>query len=225
MKKYLLILSMVMVLGANGAMVSAHDEKVKDGNDQQMQSGDRNSNDGGGDQQSTVLPTESDFNFSVDSTNHIATLLYADGTPLANASVTVKNGESGQEGDIEMNQVADANGVFDYSQWVSQGAKVLRITDPNSSGTIEYYLDNGTMTIEAGKNKSADGSGHSHGGGSTTTYALIGGAVVLIGAGTGIVMMKKKKAKAEFEASKKVKGKKPKPATNKKTQEIPAPNV
>lgn len=183
----------------NTAMVFAHDEKSSD-------NGERTKDGSGTDQQQVATATASDFDFSFDSATSTATLLYADGTPLANAAVTVKNGETGETGDIEKDQAADANGVFDYSKWVDKGVKVLRITDPKTNSAIEYNVENGTMNIEAGRNKSGDGSGHSHGGvSSTTTYMAIAGVVVVIGIGAGVVVSKQKKKKAAFEAEQQAK--------------------
>lgn len=176
--------------------------------------GESSTDKGSGDTTQTATVTEADFDFSVDSTTNIATLLYADGTPLANAAVTVKNGTAGQDGDIEQNLAADANGAFDYSKWMSQNVQVLRVTDPVSNNAIEYNIETGAMTIEAGKNKSGDGSG---GGGQTVnssnTYMIIGGVAVVVAGGTGVSVMMQKKKKAAFEA--KTKGKNTKKASKK----------
>lgn len=188
----------------NCVFAFAHDEKTKDSGDRTMDANGGDSNNGGG---TTVTATAEDFKFSVDADAAIATLLYADGTPLANAMVTVKNGQSGQDGDIEMNQSADENGVFDYSKWVGAGAKVLRVTDPKTNSAVEYDVETGAMNIEAGKNKSGDGHTHSTGGG-TNTYLMIGGVVAVIAAASGVVIMMQKKKKAAFEAANATKGKK-----------------
>lgn len=152
------------------------------------------------------IPTADAFNFSVDSASNTATLQYADGTPLANASVTVKNGTAGQDGDIEQNQQADANGVFDYSKWIDKNVAVLRVTDPASNAAIELNIETGAMTIEAGKG-SGGGSGK---GGSTAapnTNYIIGGVVAVVAVGTAVVVVLQKKKKAAFAAQAKAKGK------------------
>lgn len=198
MKKLLLTITILTTFLSTNSVAFAHDVETTE------KSGEKS---GDSSQQQTVTVTAEDFDFTTDSDNSTVTLLYADGTPLANASVTVKNAQSGQDGDIEMNQVADANGLFDYSKWIDAGVAVLRVTDPVSNASIEYIIENGNMTIEAGKNK--NNSGTSTSGPSETTasntYLIIGvvGAVIVVGA--IVVVMAQKKKKAAFEASKKAK--------------------
>ncbi len=192
MKKSIIALVVLMTTLLNCSVALAHNEN--ESSDQQ--------------QQSTATATADDFIFVTDSANSTVTMKYADGSPLANVAVTVKNSTSGQEGDIEQNQSADANGVFDYSKWLDQGVAVLRVTA--TGGTIEYNIEAGTMTIEAGKSNS--GSGDKSGGtnsqaSQSDSYVLIGAvAAVVVIASIGVVVMQKKK-KAKFEAQKKSKGK------------------
>lgn len=191
MKKLLLTLTLIASLVLSSTSVLAHNESDTSTKDQQ------NNN------TTTTTAVAEDFDFTTDADNTTVNLLYADGTPLANASVTVKNGLTGQDGDIVQNQTADANGAFNYGEWVSQGVAVLRVTDPKTNSAVEYNIENGTMTIEAGK-----GSGG--GGGDRTaqtqtsksnTYIMIAGVVgVLVIATVGVIVMQKKK-KSAFEAS------------------------
>ncbi len=208
MKKTFLALALVATLMGNFATTSfAHNESDTQQNDR----GDSN----GGDQQqtTTVVLTEADVSFTHDAASNTVTMTFADGTPMANAAVTVKNEVSGQDGDIEQNQAADANGVFDYSKWVDAGVAVLRVTAPTNdigTGTIEYNIKTESMTIEAGKNKSGDGSG---GGGTqvnasaSITYMIAGGVAAVIAVGGGVAFAMQKKKKAAFAAAQ-AKGKK-----------------
>lgn len=215
MKKLLLALALVASFTTAIPYASlAHGETDE-------KSGDKGS-DSSQQQTTTVLATEADFDFTVDADTNTATLLYADGTPLANASVTVKNGTAGQDGDIVQNVSADADGVFYYSQYLDKGVKILRVTDPVSNNAIEFNIETSAMTIEAGKNR--DGNGGGGGGGGTTaaqasnnTYMVLGGVVAAVAVGGIVVMSIQKKKKAAFAAKKGAKGKGKKPADKKES--------
>lgn len=186
MKKLLLTLTLVstMLLGTTTALAHGDDSSSKGDQTQQV---------------ATV--TAEDFNFTSDLENQTVTLLYADGTPIANASVTVKNTLSGQDGDIEMNQVADENGVFDYSPWADKGAAILRVTDPQSNAAVEFNIETGAMTIEAGKNKGDSGDREAQQQAtSNSTYLLIAGVGVVVVLGTVAAILVQKKKKAAFQA-------------------------
>lgn len=206
MKKTLLALALIATVITNAAPVAqAHGDK--DSTDQTQQQDQQNTS-------TATLITEADVKFTHDAAAQTVTLAFADGTPMANAAVTVKNGETGETGDIEQNQAADADGVFDYSKWADKGAKVLRVTVPTNetlTGTIEYNFTDDTMLIEAGKSNkgSGDGSGggdHSHS--STNMYLIAGGVVAVIAVGAIIAVSAKKKKQAAFAAKNKGKGKK-----------------
>lgn len=197
MKKLLLTLTLVASL-LTSMTVFAHDETA--------------TNDNSG-QQQTATVTEADFNFTTDATNTTVTLQYADGSPLANAAVTVKNSVSGADGDIVQNQSAGADGTFNYGEWVKDGVAILRVTDPVSNNAIEYNIENGTMTIEAGKGSKGDGGDRTaqQAASQSNTYIIIGVVVAVLVIATIVVINAQKKKKAAFEAENaKKKGKKSK---------------
>lgn len=209
MKNYLnskaltILILAITIFTLNCTMVLAHDEK--------SEGGDRDSNNSNGQQQTTTITVTAEDYDIVSNDDDTVTFKRADGTAITNATVTVKNELTGQEGDIEMNLPMPSTGIFDYSSYLDQNVQQLRVTDTDTGATLEYMIFTGDLTISAGKNKSGDGSGggHSHGASSSTMYIAFAGVAVVIAIGAGVVIAKKKKAKAEFEASnsKKKKGK------------------
>ncbi len=193
MKKTILSLAMALLLCAQGVSTSyAHNE-----NDSGEKS-DGGSGDNGG---TTISVTAADYDITTNSDNTV-TFLRADGTPITNATVTVKSGDftSGQEADIEMGVAMPATGIFDYSSYT--GATNLRVTDTDTGATVQYMIETGEVEVSAGKNKSGDGSG----GGTTAAETgsnmmyIGGGVVAFLAAATGFAVIRTKKKKAAFAA-------------------------
>ncbi len=197
MKKTILSLAMALLLCVQATSVSlAH--KEDEGTDDKS-----GGTDGGG---TTITVTAADYDITTNSDNTV-TFLRADGTPISNATVTVKSGDftSGQEADIEMEVAMPATGIFDYSPYLDKGVTNLRVTDSDTGATVQYMIDSGEVEVSAGKNK--DKSGDGSGGGTSAAQTgsnmmyIGGGIVAVLAAGTGFMMMKTKKKKAAFAAA------------------------
>lgn len=189
MKKTILTMMLTLMMGVLGSTTAyAHDES----------SDEKSGDDKSGEETSTVTVTADDFDITTTADDYIVTFLRADGTPMANVSVTVKNSLSGADGDISRDEyTTDENGIFDYSPFLGDDVQILRITDSESGNSLEYSITSGELSIEAGKNKSDDGGQSTS---KTKTYMLIGGAaaIVVIGVVTAVVVVKQKKKKAAF---------------------------
>ncbi len=139
----------------------------------------------------------------------VVTFKTAEGEVIPDMVVRVK--DENDDPNVTIDQgTTDANGQFDYGPYIDQDVAILRVTNPNNSNTILYYVETGEHTVSAGKSNSGDSSSGSSGSSSssnTMMYVGIGGGVVAVAAIGGIVVVQQKKKK-EFEAKKKAKKKK-----------------
>lgn len=207
MKKTILTLMMVLMMGvlATGTAYASEEktktesseEKTEEKSSEEKSSEEKSEDDKSGEEGTTeVTATAEDYNITTGDDNTV-TFKRADGTVMAGVNVTVKNTLSGADGDISRDEFAtDENGVFDYSAFLENDVYILRITDSENGYSLEYVIETGEITIEAGKNKSGDGESNTK----TNLYMIIGGvaAVLVIAVVTVIVMVKQKKKKAAF---------------------------
>ncbi len=214
MKKTILTLMMVLMMGvvATGTAYASEEKTKTESSEEKTEEksseekteeksedekSEKSEDEKSGEETTTeVTATAEDFNITTNDDNTV-TFQRADGTAMAGINVTVKNTLADADGDISRDEfTTDENGVFDYSAWVENDVYILRLTDPDSTNTLEYIIETGELTISAGKNKSGDGQSNTK----TNLYMIIGGvaAVLVIGVVTVIVMVKQKKKKAAF---------------------------
>lgn len=196
----------VMLLSESADEKSDEEHSDEDHSDEDH-SDEEHSDEDHDDSASTVTATAEDFNITTNDDNTV-TFLRADGTIMANTSVTVKNNLTGEDGDISRDEyTTDENGVFDYSQFIEDDVYILRITDSVSSNTIEYIIETGEMTIEAGKSSNDHGDSSEATAETNSNMIIVGVAaivVIAIAAVVIVILQKKKKAAFAAKAGKKV---------------------